>query len=93
MTSSVTMVPLVNCGYEVINVTHSNYGRTQPYADVCPHPRGLTEDVTCMSPISTQLESCDGNGSCQVMMDGPGDDPCDETGKYAEVQYVCQGER
>ena len=87
-------VPLtLDCGPNIINVTYSNYGRTEPYSVMCPHPHGSSEDVTCTSPIWDQLDTCDGLRSCQKEVVLSGNDPCYMTGKYAEVRYICQGER
>ena len=80
----------MDCGEHLIKVTYSNYGRTKPYAMVCPHPRGFMEDVACTSTIADQLVHCDGLTRCLVNVNKP-DDPCYGTGKYTEVQYICLG--
>ena len=82
----------LDCGPNIINMTYSNYGRTEPYSVMCPHPHGPSEDVTCTSPIWDQLDTCDGLRSCQKEVVLSGNDPCYMTGKYAEVRYICQGE-
>ena len=82
----------MNCGWELIKVIYSNYGRTAPYDVVCPYPRGSSEDVARVSSIADQI-SCDGQRWCQVNIVPPATDPCLNTGKYAEVRFVCQGKR
>ena len=82
----------LDCGPNIINMTYSNYGRTEPYSVMCPHPHGPSEDVTSTSPIWDQLDTCDGLRSCQKEVVLSGNDPCYMTGKYAEVRYICQGE-
>ena len=82
----------LDCGPNIINMTYSNYGRTEPYSVMCPHPHGPSEDDTCTSPIWDQLDTCDGLRSCQKEVVLSGNDPCYMTGKYAEVRYICQGE-
>ena len=81
----------MDCGERLIRLTYSNFGRTKPYAVVCPHPRGTVEDVACTSSIADQLVHCNGLRRCQVDVNLY-NDPCLGTGKYAEVQYTCLGE-
>ena len=82
----------MDCSYKVIKVTNSNFGRSAPYASVCPHPGGSNEDLACTYSIADKLLPCDDQHQCQVAIFQPTSDPCYGTGKYAEVDYICESE-
>ena len=82
---------IMACPEKYIMVTSSNYGRTDPYASVCPNPHSLSGDLACTGFISDQLQTCENQPSCVVDVVVPAVDKCPNTGKYAEVQYTCTG--
>ena len=94
-TSTNQMLLTMACDKRNIKVTYSNWGRTAPYDAVCPYPRvsSSTEDTGCIVSISDQLDRCDNLGWCQVDVAIPTNNPCFGTFKYAEVRYICQGEK
>ena len=82
----------INCGHKIIKVTNSNFGRSAPYASMCPHPGGRNEELACTHSITDQLLPCDDRHQCQVKIVQPTSDPYYATGKYAEVDYICECE-
>ena len=76
----------------VIYITYVNYGRTQPYAEVCNYDIG--NDITTCGPqdVVTQRvrDACQGVSSCQLTYTGLNLwDTCYYTYKYFEVRYTC----
>ena len=81
----------LKCPEGTINIGFANWGRTAPYNDVCPYPRGSLENTTCYLTIYSWFSDCNRRKSCGITSPGPSIDPCLYTGKYGEIQYTCDG--
>ena len=80
----------LSCPAGVIDIPYANWGRSQPYAAVCPEPRGPNEDTWCYHSIADLLSACHGATSCEVPdLIFVGFDPCPDTGKYIQILYSC----
>ena len=70
-----------------------NYGRTQPYSEICDWPSGDGTQVNCYSGDAVRQiarETCDGHLTCRLTYNGLGlTDTCPGTYKYIEIEYKC----
>ena len=81
----------------LINLTYVNFGRTQPYSEVCNSSRGKDRtDCTANANVTQRAkELCQGRQRCLLTFDDLHLwDTCYGTYKYFEVNYTCvnQGE-
>ena len=91
-TTDQEMAVLDCSGRGVINLTYVNYGRTQPYSEVCCWNYG-TDRTDC--PLDTTITPtakalCQGRQRCQLTYKGLDlRDTCPNTYKYFEVTHTC----
>jgi hypothetical protein len=79
---------------EVIRVIKNgtNYGRSQPYNEICPYSGGASPDITCQSNKSFNVvkKLCNGKQHCEINpTNDVFGDPCVGTYKYLKVNYMC----
>ena len=87
---NIPVTVMLNCTEGVFDITFANYGRSLPYSEVCPNPRGPSENMYCYHSIADQFSKCNGVTSCVVPdIQGTTFDPCPGTGKYAQILYFC----
>ena len=87
---NVPVAVMLNCTEGVIDRIFANYGRSQPYSQVCRYPKGPSENTYCYHSIADQFSKCNGATSCVISdIHGTTFDPCTGKWKYAQVLYFC----
>jgi len=73
-----------------IDVINANYGRTAD-GNVCPHSSIRTTSCSAENSLAKVQELCQGHTSCTLASNNGvfGGDPCVNTYKYLEVDYIC----
>ena len=84
---------ILNCPVgSFVNLTYVNYGRTQPYSEVCHCDCGSSRTDCPPTAAVTEVAEriCQGQQTCQLTFTGlsPGD-TCPNTYKYFDVRYNC----
>ena len=84
---------ILNCpAGSFVNLTYVNYGRTQPYSEVCDFDIGESRtDCPSTAAVTERAENlCQGQQTCRLAYTGLGlSDTCDGTYKYFDVRYTC----
>ena len=80
----------ISCDTGVIEVSHVNFGRTQPGSVLCPLT-SLDSNTDCLMDMTADYQAdCDGLTSCTVDITPYVDlDPCEWTYKYINCTYMC----
>ncbi|XP_062601225.1 uncharacterized protein LOC134262920 [Saccostrea cucullata] len=80
---------------KTLTIVSANYGRTEPTAQVCPSTSASMDDTNCRLDVLNKVsEVCNGKTRCAVPtrlndFGGSSVNPCPNTYKYTEVQYIC----
>ena len=90
--SGMGLLPVsLSCDDGVIDIHYANWGRTVPYADMCPLFVGFEQNTNCYHNVYDNFDLCCGLKQCSINQTQNLPNPCYSTARYIEVRYSCKG--